>query len=76
MIVFILMSGLFTPIESMPLWAQRLTWFNPIACFVEVMRLVMLKGATFGDISHYFLILLLFGIAINALATFNYWKTI
>ena len=29
-VIFILMSGLFTPIESMPEWAQILTEFNPI----------------------------------------------
>uniref|UniRef100_UPI00249042B9 ABC transporter permease n=1 Tax=Croceibacter atlanticus TaxID=313588 RepID=UPI00249042B9 len=43
-VIFILMSGLFTPIESMPEWAQILTEFNPIKYFVEVMRMVMLKG--------------------------------
>jgi ABC-2 type transport system permease protein len=36
-VIFILMSGLFTPIESMPKWAQILTEFNPIKYFVEVM---------------------------------------
>jgi ABC-2 type transport system permease protein len=35
-VIFILMSGLFTPIESMPTWAQNLTYFNPIRYFVEV----------------------------------------
>lgn len=49
-VVFILMSGLFTPIESMPRWAQIITKFNPIAYFVEVMRMVMLKGSGIADI--------------------------
>ena len=49
-VIFILMSGLFTPIESMPQWAQRLTDFNPIKYFIEVMRMVMLKGSSFTDI--------------------------
>lgn len=44
-VIFILMSGLFTPIESMPPWAQRLTLLNPIAYFIEIMRRVLLKGA-------------------------------
>jgi ABC-2 type transport system permease protein len=30
-VIFILMSGLFTPIESMPNWAQQVTLFNPSA---------------------------------------------
>jgi len=46
-VIFILMSGLFTPIESMPHWAQVLTEFNPIKYFVQVMRMVMLKGQDF-----------------------------
>jgi len=49
-VVFILMGGLFTPIESMPIWAQRLTWINPIAYFIEIMRMVLLKGAGIKDI--------------------------
>lgn len=75
LLVFILLSGLFTPIESMPLWAQRLTWFNPIAYFVEVMRLVMLKGSTFSDVRHHFFIILGAAVAINAFAVLNYRKT-
>jgi len=39
-VIFILMSGLFTPIESMPQWAQFLTEFNPVKYYVEVMRMV------------------------------------
>lgn len=75
LLVFILLSGLFTPIESMPLWAQRLTWFNPIAYFVEVMRLVMLKGSTFQDVQRHFAIILGAAIMVNGLAVLNYRKT-
>ena len=35
MVIFILMSGLFTAIESMPYWAQTITWFNPVAYMVH-----------------------------------------
>ncbi|MEX2401631.1 MAG: ABC transporter permease [Rhodothermales bacterium] len=45
LVVCILMSGLFTPIESMPMWAQWLTELNPIAHFIKIMRRVLLKGA-------------------------------
>ena len=54
MVIFLLMSGIFTPIESMPQWAQNITLFNPVRYFVEVMRLVLLKGATFSDIVRQF----------------------
>ncbi|MDZ7772071.1 MAG: ABC transporter permease [Balneolaceae bacterium] len=51
MVVFILMGGLFTPVESMPEWARQLTWGNPVAHFIEIMRRVMLKGAGLADIA-------------------------
>lgn len=50
MLVFILMSGLFTPIGSMPSWAQTLTYANPLRYFMEIMRMVYLKGSTTKDI--------------------------
>lgn len=48
--IFLLMGGIFTPIESMPKWAQQLTVVNPIAYFAKIVRMVMLKGAGWGDI--------------------------
>jgi ABC-2 type transport system permease protein len=50
MVIFILMSGLFTPIDSMPRWAQLATRLNPIAYFIEIVRRVMLKGAGLADV--------------------------
>lgn len=74
MVLFILMSGLFTPIESMPRWAQVLTWFNPIAYFVEVIRSVMLKGSGWVDIQGAFFKVLAFAVVMNVLAIWNYRK--
>lgn len=74
MVIFILMSGLFTPIESMPEWAQTITWFNPIAWFVEVIRMVMLKGSGFADIWFHFLVITIMGIVFNIAAVLNYSK--
>lgn len=74
MVIFILMSGLFTPIESMPKWAQNITLFNPIRYFVEIIRMVMLKGATFSDITVQFAIISGYAIIINTLAVLSYKK--
>lgn len=74
MVVFILMSGLFTPIESMPQWAQNITLLNPIRYFVEIIRMVMLKGATFKDITTQFSIITVYAIALNILAVMSYKK--
>lgn len=73
-VIFILMSGLFTPIESMPKWAQIITEFNPIKYFVEVMRMVMLKGSSFIDILPQILKTLLYAIVMNGLAVWSYKK--
>jgi len=74
-VIFILMSGLFTPIESMPQWAQYLTEFNPIKFYVEVMRMVMLKGSSFTDILPQFGKTFLYAIVMNGLAVWSYKKT-
>jgi ABC-2 type transport system permease protein len=73
-VIFILMSGLFTPIESMPQWAQNLTLLNPIRYFVEIIRMVMLKGATFSDISRPFFMILGYAILLNGIAVWSYKK--
>lgn len=75
MIIFILMSGLFTPIENMPKWAQMITEFNPIKYYVEVMRMVMLKGSGFEDILPQLLKTVIYAFIMNALAVWSYKKT-
>ena len=69
------MSGLFTPIESMPKWAQHFTEFNPIKYFVEVMRMVMLKGAGFSDIIPQLIKTFAYAVVMNGLAVWSYKKT-
>ncbi len=74
LIIFILMSGLFTPIESMPGWAQQITRFNPVAYFVDVMRLVLLKGSDIIGIQPHLKTMLIYALVINVLAVLNYRK--
>jgi ABC-2 type transport system permease protein len=50
MMVYLLMSGLFTPLISMPQWAQWLAELNPVKHFVLVMRAVLVKGAGPADL--------------------------
>jgi ABC-2 type transport system permease protein len=73
--IFALMSGLFTPISSMPDWAQKITLCNPVRYFAEVMRLIYLKGSHFSDITNQFLVICLFAIAFNILAIAGYRKS-
>lgn len=75
LIIFILLSGLFTPIDSMPNWAQIVTVFDPIRYFVEVMRLVYLKGSSLADILPQLLKIFGFVAVINTVAVITYRKT-
>ena len=74
MIIFIMMSGIFTPVESMPVWAQMIDTINPIMYFMKLIRMILLKGSTFADIYKDLLILLGYGIAMISLAVWRYRK--
>jgi ABC-2 type transport system permease protein len=73
--IFLLMSGLFTSIDSMPEWAQVIARLNPVTYFIQVMRMVVLKGSGFNDIKMQFAAMLGFAIFFNSWAVFNYKKT-
>ena len=73
--IFILLSGLFTSIESMPAWAQVISRMNPVTYFVEVMRMVILKGSSALDILPQAGAVLIFGVVFTLWAVMNYRKT-
>lgn len=73
-LIFILLSGLYTPIESMPDWAQILTKFNPLTYFIKIMRGIYLRGATISDILPLLGYTLLFAVFFNTWAILSYRK--
>ena len=68
------MSGIFTPAESMPHWAQNLNLINPIAYFIRVNRMILLKGSQFSDLAGDFAVMALMAVSLTALATWRYRK--
>ena len=76
MMIFLLMSGLFTPIESMPEWAKWIARINPVTYFIEVMRMVVMKGSGFRELKDHFIIMFCFAIAFNGWAVWSYRKVI
>jgi ABC-2 type transport system permease protein len=74
MMVFILLSGLYTSIDSMPKWAQYITKINPVTYFIDVMRMVVLKGSGFRDILPHMLTVFGFAVGLNTWAVINYKK--
>lgn len=75
MMIFILMGGLFTPIESMPNWAKVIARFNPLSYMIDVMRMVILKGSGWKEILPQLWKIALFAIVLNTWAILNYRKT-
>jgi len=75
MIIFILMSGIFTPFESMPVWAQKIDIINPVVHLMKINRMVMLKGSAFTDISREIYLLIIIAITFTAFAVVRYRKT-
>lgn len=73
--IFILMSGLFTPIESMPTWAQYITYFNPLRYMIIATRLIILKDSSFMDLLPQLYPLIAMAIIFNGAAILNYKKT-
>lgn len=73
--VFIMMSGLFTSVENMPEWARVLNIINPIAYFMRVVRMIILKGSELKDIGYEVIMLIGYFIIIINLAIWRYRKT-
>ena len=73
--IFLLMSGLFTSIDNMPEWAKAIAWCNPVTYFIDVVRMIVLKGSSFGDIKYHFMIIAGFALGFNTWAVLNYRKT-
>lgn len=61
-IPFATLSGMVTPIESMPECLQTVTLINPIRHGVAALQRIFLEGATFADIWETFAILWVIGI--------------
>lgn len=74
MMIFILLGGLYTSIDSMPEWAKWITRFNPVSYFIEVMRMVVLKGSSLSDIKYHIMITAGFALLFNGWAIFSYHK--
>jgi ABC-2 type transport system permease protein len=75
MIIFILMSGVFTPLDSMPGWAQKINLLNPVAYIMRINRMVILKGSSVSDISTDIISLLVIAIVFTSLSVRKYRKT-
>lgn len=72
--IYLLMSGLFTPIDSMPRWVQLVTDLNPVRHFVEISRSVLVRGAGLAEVARPLGLLVLFAIVVFTAAVRQYAK--
>jgi ABC-type multidrug transport system permease subunit len=74
-IIYLLMSGLFTPIDSMAPWVRSVTEVNPVRHFVTISRAILMKGAGPAEIAQPFLILAVSALGILTVAVRQYRKS-
>lgn len=74
MVCMILLSGLFTPVASMPGWAQALTELNPMRHYIDAMRTVFVRGGGMAQIWPQLLRLAAFAAVFDAWAVLSYRK--
>ena len=73
-VCMMLLSGLFTPVRSMPHWAQLTTYVNPMHFFIDAIRTVFVRGGTWQSIQHQVAILSLFATVMSVWAVWSYKK--
>ncbi len=74
MLPLILLSGFMSPIDSMPAWIRPLTYLNPMRHFVEIVRSVLLRGATLQDVVRPLVMLAILAVLVIAFATLRFGK--
>jgi ABC-2 type transport system permease protein len=72
--IYLLMSGLLTPIDSMPHWVQVASLLNPVRHFVSIARAILVKGAGFTEIARQLATLGIFAVGFLTLAIRQYRK--
>ena len=74
LMVYLLMSGVFTPVSGMPEWAQWIAHASPMMHFTRLMRAVLLKGAGVVDVLPQLATLATIGTVVLTLAVRRYRK--
>lgn len=73
-VCLLLLSGLFTPVRSMPDWSYLTTYVNPMHYFIDAIRTVFLRGGGISSIAHQVLALALIGLTMSVWAVQSYKK--
>lgn len=71
-IVFVLLSGVFTPTEGMPGWARYINYANPMSFYIEIIKKIILKGSEFESMVRETVVLSIMAVIINTGAVLSY----
>lgn len=75
LMINLFMSGLFTPIASMPLWGRVAAEFIPLKHFIDIARSVLIKGAGAEALAVPLLALVAMGVVVFTVSVRQYSKT-
>jgi ABC-2 type transport system permease protein len=73
-VCLMLLSGLFTPVRSMPDWAYLTTYINPMHYFADAIRTVFVRGGGFQTIAHQVVALAIIASVMSVWAVQSYKK--
>ncbi|MDR0506728.1 MAG: ABC transporter permease [Dysgonamonadaceae bacterium] len=73
-ITMIFLSGLLTPYQNMPEWAQMLGNASPLKYFIRALRMIYIKGSTFVEMKDLFYQLCILTVFFNGWAILSYRK--
>lgn len=74
-IVFVLLSGIFTPTEGMPQWAKYINYLNPMSFYMDIIKLIVLKGSGIEEIKMQICVLSAYAVLVNSAALLVYSDT-
>ncbi len=73
-LILVLLGGMFTPVSSMPAWAQLIAAVNPFNYLTSTFRMLYLNGSSLAHVSGNLFVLVLIAIVLNGWAVFSYKK--
>lgn len=73
-VCLLLLSGLFTPVRSMPHWARLTAWVNPMAYFIDAIRTIYVRGGELADIGWQVIALSVMALITDVWAVWSYKK--
>lgn len=73
-VCLMLLSGIFTPVRSMPDWVQYIVAVNPVHYYADAVRTIFVRGGGFSAIWRQTILLALFAFVMDAWAVMDYRK--